>query len=158
MATDSTSPWVVAGFAAALHGALVVAAFGVVSLLADLEPVADPAAGRLVGPITVGFSVLALFLLLGVGLRRGLRPWSLAGLAVLATWAAGVLGATLSYAAATGTILASFLFALRFMSFGFGLLIVAAAALVALLASATVRAQRGGIERPRWPWERDDEE
>jgi hypothetical protein len=157
MATNSTSPWVVAGFAAALHCALVVAVFGVVSLLLDAEPVADPAAGRLVGPIAVGASVLALLLLLGGALGRGLRPWSRAGLAVLVTWAAGVAGATLSNAVATGTVLAALLFAMSYMTAGFGLIIVLSGALVALLAAATVRAQAGGLERPRWPWERDDD-
>lgn len=158
MATNSTSSWAFAGFAAALHVALIVAAFGFVSLLADVEPVPDPEAGRLVAPLTVAASVIALLVLLGRGLGRGLRPWSLAGLALLATWAAGVVGATVSYAAATGTILASLLFALSFMTAGFGAIIPVTGALVALLAAVTVRAQQGGVERPKWPWERDGEE
>lgn len=158
MAANSTSAWTVAGFAAALHVALIVATFGFVSLLADAEPVSDPAAGRLVGPITVGVAVLALLLLLGFGLTRGVRPWSLAGLALLVTWAAGVLAATVAYAASTGTILAALLFALSFMTVGFGLIIPVTGALVALLAAVTSRAEQGGVERPRWPWERDDEE
>ena len=158
MAANSTSAWTVAGFAAALHVALIVATFGFVSLLADAEPVADPAAGRLVAPITVGVAVLALLLLLGFGLTRGVRPWSLAGLALLVTWAAGVLAATVAYAASTGTILAALLFALSFMTVGFGLIIPVTGALVALLAAVTARAEQGGVERPRWPWERDDEE
>jgi hypothetical protein len=158
MASNPTSAWPVAGLAAALHLALIVAAFGFVSLLADVEPVPDPAAGRLVAPITVAASVAALLVLLGRGLGRGVRPWSLAGLALVVTWAAGVVGATLAYAAATGTILAAVLFALSFMSIGFGVIIPITGALVALLAAVTVRAQQGGVERPRWPWERDDEE
>jgi hypothetical protein len=158
MAANSTSAWTVAGFATALHVALVVAAFGMLSLLADAEPIADPAAGRLVGPITVGVSALALLLVLGSSLGRGMRPWSLAGIALLLTWAAGVVGAALAYAVATGTVLAAVLFALSFMTVGFGVIIAIAGALVALLAAVTVRAQEGGAERPRWPWERDDEE
>jgi hypothetical protein len=158
MATNPTSAWPVAGFAAALHVALIVAAFGFVSLLADIEPVPDPEAGRLVAPLTVAASVAALLVLLGRGLGRGIRPWSLAGLALIVTWAAGVVGATLSYGAATGTVLAAVLFALSFMTFGFGVIIPITGALVALLAAVTVRAQEGGVERPKWPWERDDEE
>jgi hypothetical protein len=50
------------------------------------------------------------------------------------------------------------LFALSFMTFGFGVIIPITGALVALLAAVTVRAQEGGVERPKWPWERDDEE
>ncbi|MGR2752999.1 hypothetical protein [Agromyces arachidis] len=158
MAPDRSSGWPVAGFAAALHLSLIVAAFGFASLLADVEPIADPAAGRLVGPVTIGVAVLAELLLLGSGLTRGVRPWSLAGLAAVVTWAAGVGAATVAYAAATGTLLSALLFALSFMSTGFGLIIPVSGALVALLASVAFRAQRGGVERPRWPWERDDEE
>lgn len=158
MARNPTSAWPVASFAAALHVALIVAAFGFVSLLADIEPVPDPEAGRLVAPLTVAASVGALLVLLGRALGRGIRPWSVAGLALVVTWAAGVVGATLSYAAATGTVLAAVLFALSFMTIGFGAIIPVTGALVALLAAVTVRAQQGGVERPRWPWERDDEE
>ena len=68
------------------------------------------------------------------------------------------IAATLAYAAATGTVLAALLFALSFMTAGFGLIIPVTGALVALLAAVTARAQQGGVERPRWPWERDDEE
>ncbi|BDZ55497.1 DUF6121 family protein [Agromyces marinus] len=157
MGSNSSSAWAVAGFATALLVAIVVAAFGFLSLLADLEPVGDPAAGILVGPATVAGSVGAFLLLAGTGLTRGLRTWSLAGLALLATWAGGILAGTIAYAASTGTVLAAFLFALAFMTVGFGAIIPVAAALVAVLASATVRAQRGGVERPRWPWERDDD-
>ncbi|MGR0319254.1 DUF6121 family protein [Agromyces sp. ZXT2-3] len=158
MASNPVSAWPVAGFAAALDLALIVATFGFVSLLADLEPIPDPAAGRLVGPITIGAAVGALLLLLGTTLGRGIRSWSLAGLALLVTWATGVVAGTIAYAASTGTILAAFLFALSFMSVGFGLIIPIASALVALLAAVTVRAGEGGVERPRWPWERDDEQ
>ncbi|WP_353826727.1 DUF6121 family protein [Agromyces sp. SYSU T0242] len=157
MASGSSSAWAVAGLGAALDLALIVATFGFLSLLADLEPIADPAAGRLVGPITVGVAVGSLLVLLGVGLARGARTGALAGLALLVTWASGVVAATLAYGAATGTILAALLFALGFMTVGFGAIIPISSALVAVLAGATVGAQRGGIERPRWPWERDDE-
>jgi hypothetical protein len=158
VATNSTSAWTVAGFAAALQLALIVAAFGLVSLFADVEPISDPAAGRLVGPITVGVSVFALLLLLGGALTRGIRPWSAAGLALVVTWAAGVVGAAIAYAVSTGTLLAAAIFAASFMTFGFGVIIPITGALVALLAAVTVRAERGGVDRPRWPWERDDEE
>ncbi len=57
-----------------------------------------------------------------------------------------------------GLVLAAVLFALSFMTIGFGVIIPITGALVALLAAVTVRAQQGGVERPKWPWERDDEE
>jgi hypothetical protein len=158
MAIERRRGWIVAGFAAALLLALVVAAFGFVSLLTDAEVVADPAAGRLVGPAIVGVSVGAVLVFLGLRLPRehGLLAMTLQ--AVLIAWAAGVVAGTVAYALATGTLLAALLFALQFMSIGFGVLIPVLTALVVPLAGVTARAEAGGAERPRWPWERDDEQ
>ena len=73
----------------------------------------------------------------------------------------GLLGlgvvAMIAYSLATGTALASLLFALGFGVGWFGLLIPAIAALVASFAVLIARGQQGGAERPRWPWERDVE-
>jgi hypothetical protein len=79
-------------------------------------------------------------------------------LAALWTWLAAVVVAIIGYAVATGTVLASVIFGLGFGIGWFGLLIPALGALVASLAVLVARGQAGGIERPRWPWERDDEE
>ena len=152
------SAWVVAGFAAALDLALVVCAYGFVSLLTDAEVIPDAAAGLLVGPAIVGASVAALLLHLGRALRRPDRVLGPTLLAALWSWLAAVVVAIVGYAIATGTVLASLLFGLGFGVSPFGLLIPACAALVAWLALLVVRAQSGGADRPRWPWERRDEE
>ena len=158
MAIERRRAWVVAGFAAALLLALVVAAFGFVSLLTDAEVVADPEAGRLVGPAIVAASVGSVLVYLGLRLphEHGLVVMTLQ--AVLLAWAAGVVAGTVAYALATGTLLAALLFALSFMTIGFGVLMPVLTALVVPLAVVTSRAETGGAERPRWPWERDDEE
>jgi len=158
MAVERGRAWPVAGFAAALLLALVVCAFGFVSLLTDAEVVADPEAGRLVGPAIVAASVGAVLVFLGLRLphEHGLVVMTLQ--AVLLAWAAGVVAGTVAYALATGTLLAALLFALSFMTIGFGVLMPVLTALVVPLAVVTSRAETGGAERPRWPWERDDEE
>jgi hypothetical protein len=158
MAIERRRAWVVAGFAAALLLALVVCAFGFVSLLTDAEVVADPEAGRLVGPAIVAASVGAVLVFLGLRLPRehGLVAMTLQG--VLLAWSAGVVAGTIAYGLATGTVLAALLFALSFMTLGFGVLVPALTALVVPLAAVTARAEAGGAERPRWPWERDDEQ
>jgi Family of unknown function (DUF6121) len=152
------SPWVVAGFASALYLALVVCAYGFVSLLTDMEVIADPDAGLLVGPAIVGASVAALLLYLGRSLAYPSRTARITLLAAVWTWCAAVVVAVVGYAIATGTVLAALLFGLGFGVGWFGLLIPALAAVVAWLAALVARAQEAGADRPRWPWERRDEE
>jgi Family of unknown function (DUF6121) len=152
------SPWVLAGFAAALYLALVVCAYGFVSLLTDVEVIADPDAGLLVGPAIVGASVAALLLYLGRSLADPSRTARITLLAAVWTWCAAVIVAVVGYAIATGTVLAALLFGLGFGVGWFGLLIPALAAVVAWLAALVARAQEAGADRPRWPWERRDEE
>lgn len=157
MDASRRSAWVVAAFAAALDLALVVCAYGFVSLLTDAEVIASAAAGPLVGPAAIGASVAALLLHLARALRAPERVLAAVLLAALWTWLAAVLVAIVGYAMATGTVLASLIFGLGFGVSPFGLLIPACAALVAWLAALVARAQAGGTERPRWPWERRDE-
>ncbi|MBT2498646.1 hypothetical protein J7E25_06020 [Agromyces sp. ISL-38] len=150
--------WVVAAFAAALYLALVVCAYGFGSLLTDAEVIPSGAAGPFVGPAAVGASVAALLLSLARGLRTPSAMLTTVLLAALWTWLSAVVVATIGYAIVTGTVLASLIFGLGFGVSLFGLLIPACAALVALLAFLVAQAQSGGARRPRWPWERDEEE
>src|SRR3954447_2430716 len=55
---------VVAFFAAELYAALVVAAFGLISLAAETDVVTDPAVGPLVGPVMVVAATLMLLVFL----------------------------------------------------------------------------------------------
>ena len=158
MDTPRRPAWVVAAFAAALDLALLVCAYGFVSLLTDAEVIADPGAGLLVGPAIVGASVATLLLFLGRSLADPSRTARITLLAAVWTWCAAVVVAVVGYAIATGTVLAALLFGLGFGVGWFGLLIPALAALVAWLAALVARAQEAGADRPRWPWERRDEE
>lgn len=157
MDENARRAWPVAAFATALYFALVIAAYGFVSLITDAEVISSEDAGLLVGPAIVGASVLAVLLHLGRALRHPERVAAGTLLAAVWAWVAAVVVAIVGYAIATGTALASLIFGLGFGVGWFGLLIPALAAVVAWLAFLVTGAQAGGIERPRWPWERDDD-
>ncbi|MFF2369856.1 DUF6121 family protein [Agromyces sp. NPDC058110] len=150
--------WAVAGFAAALDLALVVCAYGFVSLLADVEVVADPQVGVLVVPVAVGASALALLVTLGFRLARPERLTSTVVIAGAASWATLVLVAVLGHLmTSTGGVLGSVAFGVLFGLGWFGLLVPVAAAIVSAIAVLVARGRQHGMQRPRWPWEHDDE-
>ena len=155
---ERRNAWVVAAFAAALDLAAVVCAWGFVSLLTDAEVIAAPDAGRLVGPAAVGASVGAVLLTLARTLRHPERQWPSVLFPAIWSWIALVVVAAVGYAMATGTVLAALIFGLGLGIGWFGLLIPALAAVVGSLAALVARGRSSGMERPRWPWERDDEE
>lgn len=151
--------WVVASFAAAFYLALVVCGFGFVSLLLDVEVVGDPAVGTLVAPAAVAASVAVVFVTLGIRLRHPERMAATLLVAAAASWLAFVVVATagrlLGSADAVGE---SLRFGLVLGLGWFGLLVPACAFVTAGLAVLVARGREGGMERPRWPWERDDEQ
>ncbi|UOQ88246.1 DUF6121 family protein [Agromyces endophyticus] len=150
--------WVVASFAAALDLALVVCGFGFVSLLADVEVVGDPAVGAFVAPAAVAASVAAVFVTLGVRLRHPERMTLTVLVAAVGAWLAFVVVATagrlLGSADAPGE---SLRFGLVLGLGWFGLLVPVCAFVTAAFAVLVARGRQGGMERPRWPWEHDDE-
>lgn len=158
MDPERRNAWVVAAFAAALDLAAVVCAWGFVSLLTDAEVIAAPDAGRLVGPAAVGASVGAVLLTLARTLQRPERQWPSVLFPAIWSWVALVLVAAVGYAVATGTVLAALIFGVGLGIGWFGLLVPALAAVIGSLAALVARGRSSGMERPRWPWERDDEE
>ena len=158
MDPERRNAWVVAAFAAALDLAAVVCAWGFVSLLTDAEVIAAPDAGRLVGPAAVGASVGAVLLTLARTLQRPERQWPSVLFPAVWSWVALVLVAAVGYALATGTALAALIFGVGLGIGWFGLLVPALAAVIGSLAALVARGRSSGMERPRWPWERDDEE
>lgn len=158
MDPERRNAWVVAAFAAALDLAAVVCVWGFVSLLTDAEVIAAPDAGRLVGPAAVGASVGAVLLTLARTLQRPERQWPSVLFPAVWSWVALVLVAAVGYALATGTALAALIFGVGLGIGWFGLLVPALAAVIGSLAALVARGRSGGMERPRWPWERDDEE
>ncbi|MGI9821828.1 DUF6121 family protein [Agromyces sp. Marseille-Q5079] len=151
--------WTVAGFAAALDLALVVCAYGFVSLLADVEVVADAEVGVLVAPVAVGASVLAVLLTLGLRLVRPERMAATVVLTAVGSWLALVVVAVVGHVvSSTGSVMQSVAFGVLYGFGWFGLLVPVAAAIVAVLAVLVARGRQHGMARPRWPWERDEDE
>jgi hypothetical protein len=155
---------VVAFFAAGLYAALVVAAFGLISLAAETDVVTDPAVGPLVGPVMVVAATLMLLVFLIVlgtrvpGDRQKVSPGVAFGVGVACyavfIAAGGIAGAF----GHPGDPLHYVLFALgellRWPAITAGVLAFLVTLLYQLVLVGRFR-QRG---RPRWPWEQEDGE
>jgi len=163
MRDDRTYATVIAFFATALYLALIVAAFGLISLATDTEVVADPAVGPLVGPVMVGASALMLLIFLIVlgtrvpAERQRVSPAVALGVAFACYLVYAAAGAVAGSLADPGGPLRYVLFALAQLG-GWPAITAGIAAFVVTLLYQLVLVgrfrQRG---RPRWPWERDEE-
>ncbi|TDP99103.1 MULTISPECIES: DUF6121 family protein [unclassified Leifsonia] len=155
---------VVAFFATGLYLALVVAAFGLVSLATDSDVVADPAVGPLVGPVmVVASAVMLLVFLIVLGTRvpaerQRVSPGVAFGVAVACyavfIAAGGIAGAAGDPNDPFHYFLFAFAQLLRWPAITIAVLAFAVTLLYQLVLVGRFR-QRG---RPRWPWEGDDEE
>jgi hypothetical protein len=152
-AGGATGVRLLAALTAAAWCALVVAAFGVLSLVLDLEVIPQSDAGPLLGPVMV----LVAGLVLGLLVLRIVRTAQPAWLTFVAA-AAGVF-LTLLF---SGGILYAFVRAEPVWLLVFPLseaispfIVVAAllAGAAAVAARAIAIAERSGHGRPRWPWE-----
>lgn len=154
---------VVACFAAGLYLALLVAAFGLISLGTNTEVISDPSAGPLVGPVMTGAAVAVLLVLL---ILSGTRvPGDQQRIAPLAALGDGVacslafcLAGGVAGALATGDLLHFVLFAIGQLGSAYAITVGAAAVVVTLLYQLVLVGRFRQRGRPRWPWERDDEE
>lgn len=163
MRDDRTYATVIAFFATALYLALIVAAFGLMSLATDTEVVADPAVGPLVGPVMVGAAALMLLIFLIVlgtrvpAERQRVSPAVALGVAFACYLVYAAAGAVAWSLADPGGPLRYVLFALAQLG-GWPAITAGIAAFVVTLLYQLVLVgrfrQRG---RPRWPWERDEE-
>lgn len=163
-------PYVLIAFAGVLYFALVVCAFGFVSLLTDTDVVTQADAGPLVGPFaTVSAVVTVLLYLLGIA-RRFEREQRIAlesrsgdpvrlplGRAVLIgfiTFIVYVLAGALAYSVATAQLFTIVMFAagsaMSWYAVSVGVLAAGITALYMLVLAS------GGEHpaRPLWPWER----
>jgi uncharacterized membrane protein HdeD (DUF308 family) len=152
---------VIAGFAVVLHLALVVCAFGFVSLLADVDVVTRPGTGGLVGPAMIAAAVIVTGIALVRDARRPLsrerrRSWPLV-VGVVALLAYVLCGAALvALEEGSSSVSDGVVFAGSTLASAFPYLAGALAAVVALVYSAVADARPGAV--PRWPWERDEQD
>ena len=163
MRDDRAYAAVVAVFAAFLYLAIVIAAFGLLSLATDTEVITDPKAGPLVGPIMTGSAtVLVLVCLIAIGTRvPGDKQRIAPGIAI-----AMGFGAYFVYAAAGGIAggagdpaepLHYLLFAFAQLGSWYAITVGLAAFLITLLYQLVLVGRFRQRGRPRWPWEHDDD-
>lgn len=155
---------VVACFAAGLYLALLVAAFGLLSLATNTEVISDPTVGPLVGPVMTGAAVVMLLVfLIVIGIRVPAERQRVSpavafgvGVACYAVFigAGGVAGA----AGDPSDPFRYFLFAFAQLGSWYSIIVGIAAAVVTLLYQLVLVGRFRQRGRPRWPWERDEDE
>jgi hypothetical protein len=151
-----------ATFAAVLYVALVVAVFGVISLLLDRDVITDHEAGPIVGPVMTGVAILVVYFgMLAIGLRV---PPAKQRVSIGAALLLG-FGAYFFFAVAGGVLLGAgrgdpfgfVLFAGSQLLSPFALALGALGFVVALLYTVVLASRIGERGRPRWPWEKHDD-
>jgi hypothetical protein len=163
MREDKNYATVVAFFAAFLYLAILVAAFGLISLYWDIEVIDVADAGPLVGPVMVGCATIAVLVSLVVRGRsvpadeQRIAPLTALLVGVIA-YVVFVVSGGIAYAVGGGEPLGFLTFSFDMFASWFSVATGIAAALVAFLYQLVLvgRFQQKG--RPRWPWEHDDKE
>ena len=152
---------VVAVFAAVLYAALLVAGFGMISLLADIEVIPVTDAGPLVGPGMAAAVLLVFALLLWLGLRTSPRRQRVALGYAAGTGIAAFLGfvaaGSVLYLLGNGTLFSGLTFAAAVLREPFAATTGILAFVVTLLYSLVLASRMNEHGRPLWPWERPDE-
>lgn len=151
----------VAVFAAVLFAALIIALFGVISLLADVPVIGDPHAGELVGPIAVAAATLLLFgCLLAIALRipedrQRIAPLTAFGIGVGAYLAYSFLGAIAYFFGRDA--LGALIFLGGVLTGPFAITVGIVAFVVTLLFMLVLASRVADRGRPKWPWEKDED-
>ncbi|MBG6238992.1 hypothetical protein IWX78_001971 [Mycetocola sp. CAN_C7] len=167
---SASYPYMLVLFAVVLYFALVVCAFGFVSLLTDTDVVDASDAGPLVGPAATGSAVLTvLFFLIGIArqyehdLRAAVAgavehpvrlPLGRSVLIGAVSFAAYVLVGAILYAVTTGELFSAVLFAADSTLSGYALVAGILAAAVAVIYMIVLATGGEHPARPLWPWER----
>lgn len=153
----------VAVFATGLFLALVIAVFGVVALLADIEVIGNPHAGELAGPVaTAAATAMVLGCLLAIALRVPEDRQRIAPLTALAigvgAYLAWALFAAIAYFLGRGDPVGALIFFGGLVTGPFAPAAGIIAAVIALLFMLVLASRVADRGRPRWPWEEDDDE
>jgi hypothetical protein len=153
---------IVAVFAAVLYAAVIVAAFGMISLLTNLEVIGVPDAGPLVGPSMAAAAVVLVFILMLVlGLRtRPNRQRVAVGYALgtgLAAVGAFIIVGAILYPLGSGRPFDAVTFAASALASPFAAATGILGFVVTLLYSVILASRVGEHGRPLWPWERGND-
>jgi predicted RND superfamily exporter protein len=155
---------VVACFAAGLYLALLVAAFGLISLATNTEVIADPSVGTLVGPVMAGAAVVMLLVfLISLGRRvpaerQRISPGVAFGVAVACYFVFVAAGGVAGAAGDPSQPFRYFLFAFAQLGSVYSIVTGILAFVVTLLYQLVLVGRFRQRGRPRWPWERDEDE
>ncbi len=142
-------------FALVGYFALLVCGLGVTSLVTDRNVLVAPGAGPIPGVVGVVFSMAAIALVLIVTLRAPRPSYGAAVLTALMAFLGYMLGLVV------GVVIAGVdagLLAALTGSFVLSWFAVVVAAVGAVAGWAAVALVRTRAERPRWPWENDEDE
>jgi hypothetical protein len=149
------SPPVALAFSAVAFVALAIAGLGIASLLLDADVIAVRGLGWIPGVVGMLLAVAGFCVAVWTGVRAEHPSYWTAPVAALSAYlgevAGVVLGALLSGAGAGAALAAA-----GAVAAGWPGAVVAGAALVAGWGGVALVRTRAG--RPRWPWERDDDE
>ena len=138
---------------AAAWVALVVAVWGILSLLLNADVIVQADAGPILGPVMVAVAAVALLLLVLRVMRTGessvLAFFGTAAAVYLLLLVVGGIG----YTFIRGQVLWLLAFPLGYSVSPFMVAAALLAGLAAVLARSIGRAEERGDQRPRWPWE-----
>ncbi|MGP3535884.1 hypothetical protein ACTU3I_13880 [Microbacterium sp. RD1] len=148
-------PGLALAFAVVGFLALAIAALGVSSLVLDSDVIAVPGLGQIPGVVGMLLATAAFTGALWAGLRSPQPSFWTALLTALAAYLGEVVG-VVGGALLTGADAAAAWAAAGWVAVGWPGLMIAGAALVA--GWGGIALVRTRASRPRWPWERDDEE
>ncbi|MCI2957799.1 DUF6121 family protein [Agromyces atrinae] len=154
---------VVGVFATVLYLALVVCAFGFISLLTDTEVIEQQQAGVALGPSMVGGAVLVVLIALVLRVpridfaERRSAPLFAVLTGVIAGVAYAVVGGV-GFGIGSGSLLAGAPFIAATAVGPYGVSVVILAALVVWLDTFVVAARFDDRGRPRWAWEDEYDE
>ena len=149
---SGVSPGVAVVFGGVGYLALLIAGFGLLSLLSDAEVLAVPGLGQAPGALGVAASVAGFTITTVVALRRPRPSYGAAALIVVTAFLAYLAG-LLAGAVFAGVDAARAVAALGGFATSWFAVVLAAAALVA--GWSAVALVRTRAARPRWPWEDD---
>ncbi len=145
-------------FSAVLYAALLVAAFGLISLATNLEVIGEAGAGPLVGPSMAAAAVIlvaVLQLILGVGTppERQRVALGLAFASGIAAYGIFIATGALLVAAGDGRPFHVLTFTATMLASPFALATGILAVIMTLAFSWLIASRFGEHGRPLWPWE-----
>jgi len=147
------APPVAVAFAVVGFFALLIAGFGLLSLLSDAEVIPVAGLGQLPGAVGVGAAVALFAVTTWLAVRRPRPSFLSVPVIALASFLAYLAGVMIG-AVFAGTDAARAASAIGAFATSWFAVVLASAALVA--GWAAVALVRTRAQRPRWPWERDD--